>query len=103
MIEEFIYYFREKRTVFFLLATPLIQIIVFGYVATMDVNNVSTAIYDLDRPESRELVRRLESSGYFTVKRVFVSPEEVRELIDKGDVFVPYRSIMVLERISKQV
>ena len=87
VIKEFIYYFREKRTVFFLLATPLIQIIVFGYVATMDVNNVSTAIYDLDRSfESRELVRRLESSGYFTVKRVPASPEEVRELIDKGDV-----------------
>ena len=87
VIKEFIYYFREKRTVFFLLATPLIQIIVFGYVATMDVNNVSTAIYDLDRSsESRELVRRLESSGYFTVKRVPASPEEVRELIDNGDV-----------------
>ena len=45
VIKEFIHYFREKRTVFFLFATPLIQIILFGYVATMDVNNVSTAFY----------------------------------------------------------
>ncbi len=75
VIKEFIYYFREKRTVFFLFATPLIQIIVFGYVATMDVNNVSTALYDLDRSsESRELTRRLESSGYFTIKRLPESP-----------------------------
>lgn len=87
VIKEFIYYFREKRTVFFLLATPLIQIILFGYVATMDVNNVSTAFYDLDRSsESRELARRLESSGYFTIKRLPGSPGEVRDLIDKGDV-----------------
>jgi len=87
VIKEFIYYFREKRTVFFLFATPLIQIIIFGYVATMDVNNVSTAFYDLDRSsESRELLRRLESSGYFTVKRMPASPGEIRELIDKGDV-----------------
>jgi len=87
VIKEFIYYFREKRTVFFLFATPLIQIIIFGYVATMDVNNVSTALYDLDRSsESRELVRRLESSGYFTIKRAPSSPGEIRELIDKGDV-----------------
>jgi len=87
VIKEFISYFREKRTVFFLLATPLIQIIIFGYVATMDVNNVSTAIYDLDQSsESRELIRRLVSSGYFTIKRLPASPTEIQELIDKGDV-----------------
>jgi ABC-2 type transport system permease protein len=53
----------------------------------MDVNNVSTALYDLDRTsESRELARRLESSGYFTIKRLPGSPEEIRDLVDKGDV-----------------
>jgi drug efflux transport system permease protein len=87
IVKEFIHYFREKRTIFFLVATPVIQIIIFGYVATMDVNNVSTAFYDLDRTsESRELARRLESSGYFTIKNLPESPDEIRGLIDKGDV-----------------
>jgi ABC-2 type transport system permease protein len=53
----------------------------------MDVNNVSTALYDLDRSsESRELARRIEASGYFTIKRLPESPVEIQELIDKGDV-----------------
>lgn len=87
VVKEFIHYFRQKRTIFFLVATPVIQIILFGYVATMDVNNVSTAMYDLDRTsESRELARRLESSGYFTIKRLPGSPGEIRDLIDKGEV-----------------
>jgi ABC-2 type transport system permease protein len=87
VFKEFIHYFRQKRTVFFLVATPLIQIILFGYVATMDVNNVSMALYDLDRSsESRELARRIESSGYFTIKRLPESPDEIRVLIDRGDV-----------------
>lgn len=87
VIKEFIHYFRQKRTIFFLVATPLIQIIIFGYVATMDVNNVSTAYYDLDRSsESRELARRLESSGYFTIKQLPGSPGEMRDMIDNGDV-----------------
>lgn len=87
VIKEFIYYVRDKRTVFFLFATPLIQIILFGYVATMDVNNVSIAFYDLDRTsESRELQRRLEGSGYFTVKRLPGSNDEIRELLDRGNV-----------------
>ena len=87
VVKEFISYFREKRTIFFLVATPLIQIIIFGYVATMDVNNVSTAFYDLDRTsESRELARRLESSGYFTIKRLPESPGEIRDMLDKGEI-----------------
>ncbi|OPY64664.1 MAG: Inner membrane transport permease YbhR [Syntrophorhabdus sp. PtaU1.Bin050] len=87
VIKEFLHFFREKRTVFFLTVTPLIQILIFGYVATMDVNNVSTAYYDLDRSsESRELARRLESSGYFTIKRAPRSAGEIRGLIDRGEV-----------------
>ncbi|OPY75540.1 MAG: Inner membrane transport permease YbhR [Syntrophorhabdus sp. PtaU1.Bin153] len=87
VIKEFLHFFRQKRTVFFLFIPPLIQIVVFGYVATMDVNNVSTAYYDLDRSsESRELARRLESSGYFTIKHAPRSAGEIRELIDRGDV-----------------
>lgn len=87
VVKEFFHYFRQKRTVFFLVATPIIQIIIFGYVATMDVDKVSMALYDLDRSsESRDFGRRLESSGYFTVKRRPESAREIRELIDRGQV-----------------
>jgi ABC-2 type transport system permease protein len=87
VIKEFIQSFRVKRTIFFLFVTPVIQILVFGYVATMDVENIPTALYDLDRSsESRELARRLESSGYFTIIRSPRSPGELRELIDRGKV-----------------
>jgi len=54
IIKEFIQAFRDKRSVFFLLVTPVIQLMLFGYVATFDVNSVATAVYDLDRSyESR--------------------------------------------------
>jgi ABC-2 type transport system permease protein len=87
VIKGFIQAFRDKRTAFFLFVTPLIQLIMFGYVATMDVNNVSTAFYDLDKSyESREIGRRLESSGYFTIRYTPSSPGEIRDLLDKGDV-----------------
>lgn len=87
VVKEFIHYFRQKRTIFFLVATPLIQITLFGYVATMDVDNISTGLYDLDRSsESREFARRLQGSGYFTIKRLPDSPAEMKTLIDRGDV-----------------
>ncbi len=87
VIKELIQFFRTKRTLFFITVTPLMQLMLFGYVATMDVNNVTTAVYDLDRTsESRELVRRLEASGYFTITHRPESPEAVRDLLDRGKV-----------------
>jgi ABC-2 type transport system permease protein len=85
VIKEFIQLFRDKRTAFFLLVTPVIQLMVFGYVATFDVNSISTAFFDLDKSsESRELERQLTSSGYFAVKYRPSSTEEITDLMERG-------------------
>ncbi len=85
--KEFIQIFREKRMIFFLFVTPLIQLVLFGYVATFDVNSISTAMCDLDKSyESRELARKLESSGYFSIKYRPESQQEIQGLVDKGEV-----------------
>ena len=65
IIKEFIQTLRDRRMRYFLIGPPLLQLIMFGYVATTDVTNVAVAFYDLDRSStSRELARRIESSGY---------------------------------------
>ncbi len=87
VIKEFIHVFRDKKLRFFLFAPPLIQIILFGYAVTMDVNSISTAFLDLDKSyESRELMRRFEASGYFTTKHAPASIEEIKDLLDRGKV-----------------
>jgi len=101
IIKEFIQAFRDKRSVFFLLVTPVIQLMLFGYVATFDVNSVATAVYDLDRSyESRELTRRLESSGYFAVRHWPSSPQEIKELVDRGIVLC---AIQINSGFSKDI
>lgn len=87
IIKEFIQVFRDKRMKAIIFVTPMIQLLVFGYAVTTDVNNIPTAVYDLDRSyESRELVRRLESSGYFRVGYFVKAPGEIRDLLDSGRV-----------------
>jgi ABC-2 type transport system permease protein len=84
-VKEFIETFRLKRRLFFIFVAPVIQLFMFGYVATMDVNNVSTAWLDFDKSkESRELSRRLEASGYFTIVARPASSKEIAPLIDGG-------------------
>ena len=66
VIKEFIQVLRDKRMRGIMFLVPIIQLLAFGYAVTMDVNNIRTAVYDLDNTqESRELVQRLRSSGYF--------------------------------------
>lgn len=87
IIKEYKELFRDKRTILFLFVVPVIQLLVFGYVATLDVNRVSTAFYDLDKSsESRELERRLTSSGYFNVRYRPSSAREVADLVHRGKV-----------------
>lgn len=87
IIKEFIQVFRDKRMIAIVFFTPVMQLLAFGYAVTTDVNNISTAIYDLDKSyESRELMRRLESSGYFNIRYFAESPDEMQELLDRGKV-----------------
>lgn len=87
--KEFIQVLRDVKMRLFIFVPPLIQLLIFGYAVTTDVNNVATAVFDLDRSyESRELVRRMEASGYFRVKVDASSPAAVQELLDRGEVTV---------------
>lgn len=87
IIKEFIQVLRDKRLRFFIVVPPLVQLIVFGYVVTMDVNNVPTAVLDRDRSlASREIIRRFEASGYFTISRTVSEEGDIRRLLDGGDV-----------------
>ncbi|MCX8021554.1 MAG: ABC transporter permease [Syntrophorhabdaceae bacterium] len=85
VIKEFIQLLRDRRMRAFLFIVPVIQVFVLGYAATFDVNSVSTVVIDFDRSsESREIIRRFTSSGYFSVKANLTEDREVIPLLDKG-------------------
>ncbi|MDA8084667.1 MAG: ABC transporter permease [Nitrospiraceae bacterium] len=89
VIKEFIQLFRDRRMKAIVFVIPVIQLMVFGYAVTTDVTDISLAVFDLDKSaESRELFRRMESSGYFTVRYFAGSPEETQDLLDRGLVTV---------------
>ena len=64
--KEFIQTLRDPRMRWLLFGPPLIQMLVFGYAATLDVKNVALSVLDLDNTqESRELVAHFSASRYF--------------------------------------
>jgi ABC-2 type transport system permease protein len=87
IIKEFIQIFRDRHMKAVIFVTPILQLIVFGYAVTTDVNNVRTAIYDLDKSsESRELIRRFGASGYFSMDYYITSNEVIQDLFDRGKI-----------------
>ena len=85
--KEFIQIFRNSKMRAIVLVMPLLQSMVFGYAVTTDVNHVNTAVYDqAQTPESRDLIDRFIHSGYFSIKKVIRSDQEMDEVIDRGEV-----------------
>ncbi len=89
LIKEFIQVFRDKRTRFLLFGPPVIQMLVFGYAATLEIRHVPTAVLDFDNSqESRDLISRFTASRYFDVRARLNDRRQVGDLIDRGDVII---------------
>jgi ABC-2 type transport system permease protein len=87
--KEFLHIVRDPRSLYLALATPLLLLLLFGYALSLDVDQVPTVIYDLDKSsESRELVHRFSGSKYFKIVRVAETTEEVNRTIDRSQALV---------------
>jgi ABC-2 type transport system permease protein len=93
--KEFLQFKRDPKMFAIILIAPVIQLIFLGYAVNMDVNNVTTVVFDQDRsPKSRELIERFEASGYFEFVDYVSSYNDVQKYIDGGDatlgLVIPY-------------
>ena len=80
---------QNPRILGVVVVAPIIQLIVLGYAANMDVKNVPIVIADGSRsPESRDLISRFEASPYFTIANVVTTSREVDPYIERGTAWL---------------
>ena len=85
LVKEFIQVLRDPRMKALIFVMPVVQLIMFGYAVTTDVDHIKTAVCDLDKsPQSRALVERFTASGYFSVVAHTDQPGQLGELLDRG-------------------
>ena len=66
-----------------IIVPPLMQIVIFGWAATMEVRNVDVAVLDHDNGRwSREIVHRLEGSPTFRSVRFLPAEESIRPVLE---------------------
>ncbi len=80
---------RDRGHIILLILAPILQLIIFGYAATQEVRNVEIAVLDHDGSAlTRELMQKLQASGYFLTPRIAADEEEIFRLLDGGKVQV---------------
>lgn len=85
--KEFLQIFRDPRMRVVIFISPLIQVLVFGYAATMDITNVPIAVYDIDNTrQTRALIHDFSYSKYFDIKHYAKDELQVNRLIDESRV-----------------
>src|ERR1035437_7376258 len=88
-IKEFLQLKRDKSARFRLLIPPIIQMLLFGYAATFEVFNVSTAMLDQDHtPESRALIAAFVHSSRFDMTTVAQTHKEIEDAVERSDAQV---------------
>src|SRR5689334_23326469 len=90
--KEFIQMLRNPRMRFMLFLPPVLQLVIFGYAVTLDVDHARIAWMDMDHtPESRALLSRFEGSGRFDVVATPQSEEEVQSILDRSQAHAVVR------------
>lgn len=85
--KEFFHIFRDRRTMLILLGMPIVQIIIFGFAITTEVENVQVAVLDPSNDVvTRKIIDRLDASEYFNVKYLLHSPQEVEKAFRENKV-----------------
>lgn len=82
--KEIIHIKRDPATRF-VLAIPLIELLLFGYAIDTDVKNVPTVVFDLNRDaESRRLIQEFVNTRYFKLLGEVHSDQELQSAIISG-------------------
>lgn len=87
--KELLTLLQDKRSRFVVIGPPLLQLLVFGYAASFDLNHVSLAVYNEDGgAASRQLIARFEGSPNFRLVRNVQSHAEIAPLIDNKEALL---------------
>ncbi len=99
--KELIQVRRDPLSLAMAFVLPAMLLFIFGYAITLDVNQLTTIVYDRDRSSiSRELVGELTASGYFTVIRYAESGREIDDYLDSGKARV---AVSIPENFSRDI
>ncbi len=87
IVKEFLQLRRDRYARFILVVPPIIQMLIYGYAATFEVNHLQIAVIDFDHSqESRDLMSRFTFTGRFEVAKILRNEQELKSLIGRSEI-----------------
>ena len=88
-LKELLALFKDKRSRVVVIIPPLIQLLVFGYAASFDLNHIAYAVYDRDGGyAARELLARFAGAPSFELAGRVERQDAIAPLIDRRSVLL---------------
>lgn len=92
---------RDPVTLGTAIFLPLVMLFLFGYAISLDVEDISMAVYDQDRTqESRRLIEAFTASGYFIPRHYLNSDRDIDDVLSRGKAVI---AIVIPPDFSKDV
>jgi ABC-2 type transport system permease protein len=89
IVKEMRQILRDPISLILLFILPAFLIFIFGYAINLDIRKIPMAVLDNDHTEnSRTLIDRFVTSGYFVLQKRLFSEHEINRLLDRGEVKV---------------
>lgn len=83
--KEFLHIFRDVRTMMIVLVLPVVQILLFGFAVSTEVNNAVVDILgDANDPQVRMIVQRIDNNPYLETGAYLSTEAEMDARLRKG-------------------
>src|SRR5580693_5693369 len=87
--KEFLAVLKDPRSRFIIFLPPLLQCLIFGYAASLDLNTVAYAVLDEDHSAaSIALLARLDSTGVLQRHATLARAQDMATWVDSGRVLL---------------
>lgn len=92
---------RDPRSLISAIVLPMLLMFMYCESLNLDVDNLPMAVIDRDKtPQSRDLISKFTSSGYFYVELYSEKYEEVQGSLDRGECIV---ALVIPSDFSKKI
>lgn len=99
--KEFLHIIRDPRSLLMAMGIPMLQLILFGYALTLDVDNVPLLVWDRDNsPLSRDFLSYFQGSRYFSITNQARNYLDIESAIDTGQVLA---ALVIPEDFAKKI
>lgn len=89
--KEFLQLRRDPRLLPVIFISPILQLLLLGYAADLDVKRIPSVICDMDRSAaSRDYLDGFLNSGYFAVEARVERMDEIDRYLDDGDAAMAF-------------